>query len=45
MFPSSGDIHVAPFTDEHLYFERHAQAEFWSLARHFILNNPFLFGT
>lgn len=31
MFPSSGDIHVAPFSDEQLYFEHYAQASFWSL--------------
>lgn len=36
MFPSSGDIHVAPFTDEHLYFEHYAQASFWSLSRSFL---------
>lgn len=32
MFPSSGDIHVAPFSDEQLYFEHYAQASFWSLS-------------
>ncbi|XP_062301482.1 histone-arginine methyltransferase CARM1-like [Scomber scombrus] len=29
MFPSYGDIHLAPFTDEQLYFEHHARASFW----------------
>ncbi|XP_028254346.1 histone-arginine methyltransferase CARM1 isoform X2 [Parambassis ranga] len=29
MFPSYGDIHVAPFSDEQLYFEHYAQACFW----------------
>uniref|UniRef100_A0A3P8SW17 type I protein arginine methyltransferase n=1 Tax=Amphiprion percula TaxID=161767 RepID=A0A3P8SW17_AMPPE len=29
MFPSYGDIHLAPFTDEQLYFEHYAQASFW----------------
>lgn len=36
MFPSSGDIHVAPFTDENLYFEHYAQASFWSLSCSFL---------
>ncbi|XP_026157712.1 histone-arginine methyltransferase CARM1 [Mastacembelus armatus] len=29
MFPSFGDIHLAPFTDEQLYFEHYTQASFW----------------
>ncbi|KAM4602150.1 histone-arginine methyltransferase CARM1 [Polymixia lowei] len=29
MFPSSGDIHLAPFTDEQLYIEHYARAGFW----------------
>uniref|UniRef100_A0A3B4ZS89 type I protein arginine methyltransferase n=1 Tax=Stegastes partitus TaxID=144197 RepID=A0A3B4ZS89_9TELE len=29
MFPSYGDIHLAPFTDEQFYFEHYAQASFW----------------
>ncbi|KAM9328785.1 histone-arginine methyltransferase CARM1-like [Pholidichthys leucotaenia] len=29
MFPSCGDIHVAPFSDEQLYFEHYARASFW----------------
>uniref|UniRef100_A0A3Q0TB31 type I protein arginine methyltransferase n=1 Tax=Amphilophus citrinellus TaxID=61819 RepID=A0A3Q0TB31_AMPCI len=29
MFPSYGDIHVAPFSDEQLYFEYYARASFW----------------
>ncbi|XP_029303299.1 histone-arginine methyltransferase CARM1 [Cottoperca gobio] len=29
MFPSFGDIHLAPFSDEQLYFEHYAQASFW----------------
>ncbi|KAM7365218.1 hypothetical protein PAMP_016164 [Pampus punctatissimus] len=29
MFPSYGDIHLAPFSDEELYFEHHARASFW----------------
>uniref|UniRef100_A0A3Q3MR36 type I protein arginine methyltransferase n=1 Tax=Labrus bergylta TaxID=56723 RepID=A0A3Q3MR36_9LABR len=29
MFPSCADIHLAPFTDEQLYFEHHARAAFW----------------
>uniref|UniRef100_A0A3B4GFQ6 type I protein arginine methyltransferase n=2 Tax=Haplochromini TaxID=319058 RepID=A0A3B4GFQ6_9CICH len=30
MFPSYGDIHVAPFSDDQLYFEHYARANFWS---------------
>ncbi|XP_010743910.3 histone-arginine methyltransferase CARM1 [Larimichthys crocea] len=29
MFPSYGDIHLAPFSDEQLYFEHFARASFW----------------
>nr|XP_046238440.1 histone-arginine methyltransferase CARM1-like [Scatophagus argus] len=29
MFPSYGDIHLAPFSDEQLYFEHYARASFW----------------
>ncbi|XP_068165558.1 histone-arginine methyltransferase CARM1 isoform X2 [Antennarius striatus] len=29
MFPSRGDIHLAPFSDEQLYFEHYARASFW----------------
>ncbi|XP_056287569.1 histone-arginine methyltransferase CARM1-like isoform X3 [Pseudoliparis swirei] len=29
MFPSYGDIHLAPFSDEQLYFEHHARTTFW----------------
>ncbi|XP_013769807.1 histone-arginine methyltransferase CARM1-like [Pundamilia nyererei] len=29
MFPSYGDIHVAPFSDDQLYFEHYARANFW----------------
>uniref|UniRef100_A0A8C6WEA9 Coactivator-associated arginine methyltransferase 1, like n=1 Tax=Neogobius melanostomus TaxID=47308 RepID=A0A8C6WEA9_9GOBI len=29
MFPSWADLHVAPFSDEQLYFEHHARAAFW----------------
>ncbi|XP_039979070.1 histone-arginine methyltransferase CARM1-like [Xiphias gladius] len=29
MFPSLGDIHLAPFSDEQLYFEHYARASFW----------------
>lgn len=30
MFPSSADIHLAPFSDEQLYSEHYARASFWS---------------
>lgn len=29
MFPSRGDLHVAPFTDEALYSEQYNKANFW----------------
>ncbi|KTG31905.1 hypothetical protein cypCar_00016843 [Cyprinus carpio] len=29
MFPTQGDIHLAPFTDEQLYMEHHARSNFW----------------
>lgn len=29
MFPSRGDLHVAPFTDEALYMEQFNKANFW----------------
>ncbi|CAO2581112.1 Histone-arginine methyltransferase CARM1 [Lemmus lemmus] len=30
MFPTIGDIHLAPFTDEQLYMEQFTKANFWS---------------
>jgi type I protein arginine methyltransferase len=30
MFPSRGELHVAPFTDESLYMEQHNKANFWN---------------
>lgn len=29
MFPTEGDLHVAPFTDEALYMEQYNKANFW----------------
>lgn len=29
MFPSRGDLHVAPFSDEALYMEQYNKANFW----------------
>ncbi|XP_034720795.1 histone-arginine methyltransferase CARM1-like isoform X1 [Etheostoma cragini] len=29
MFPSFGDLHLAPFNDEQLYLEHYARASFW----------------
>ncbi|VDI55450.1 histone-arginine methyltransferase CARMER-like isoform X1 [Mytilus galloprovincialis] len=29
MFPSVGDLHIAPFTDEALYMEQFSKANFW----------------
>ncbi|XP_037314873.2 histone-arginine methyltransferase CARM1-like isoform X2 [Pungitius pungitius] len=29
MFPSYGDIHLAPFSDDQLYFEHYGRASFW----------------
>lgn len=30
MFPTQGDIHLAPFTDEQLYMEHHDRSVFWN---------------
>jgi len=29
MFPTQGDLHIAPFTDETLYMEQCSKANFW----------------
>lgn len=29
MYPTQGDLHVAPFTDEALYMEQFTKANFW----------------
>jgi len=29
VFPSQGDLHIAPFTDEALYMEQCGKANFW----------------
>lgn len=29
MFPTRGDLHVAPFNDEALYMEQYNKANFW----------------
>ncbi|XP_025110690.1 histone-arginine methyltransferase CARMER-like isoform X1 [Pomacea canaliculata] len=29
MYPSQGDLHIAPFTDEALYMEQYTKANFW----------------
>lgn len=29
MYPSQGDLHIAPFTDEALYMEQYSKANFW----------------
>ena len=29
MFPTQGDLHVTPFTDEALYMEQFSKANFW----------------
>lgn len=29
MFPTIGDVHLAPFTDEQLYMEQFTKANFW----------------
>jgi len=31
VFPSQGDLHIAPFTDEALYMEQCGKANFWSV--------------
>lgn len=32
MFPTQGDLHIAPFTDEALYLEQFSKANFWYVA-------------
>ncbi len=29
MFPTQGDLHITPFTDESLYMEQFSKANFW----------------
>ena len=29
MFPTQGDLHIAPFTDDALYMEQFSKANFW----------------
>ena len=29
MFPSQGDLHISPFTDDALYMEQFSKANFW----------------
>lgn len=29
MYPSRGDLHIAPFTDDSLYMEQYGKANFW----------------
>jgi len=29
IFPSQGDLHIAPFSDEGLYMEQFSKAHFW----------------
>ncbi|XP_049425897.1 histone-arginine methyltransferase CARM1-like [Epinephelus fuscoguttatus] len=38
MFPSYGDIHLAPFSDEQLYFEHYTRATFWQQKSFFGVN-------
>ena len=33
MFPTQGDLHVTPFTDEALYMEQFSKANFWYVTR------------
>ncbi|CAJ1087172.1 histone-arginine methyltransferase CARM1-like [Xyrichtys novacula] len=44
MFPSCADIHLAPFTDEQLYFEHHARASFWQQRNFYGVNLSALHG-
>ncbi|XP_034411426.1 histone-arginine methyltransferase CARM1-like isoform X2 [Cyclopterus lumpus] len=44
MFPSYGDIHLAPFSDEQLYFEHHARASFWQQRSFYGVNLSALHG-
>ena len=33
MFPTRGDIHIAPFTDDSLYMEHYSKSNFWYVYR------------
>ncbi|XP_036946641.1 histone-arginine methyltransferase CARM1 isoform X2 [Acanthopagrus latus] len=44
MFPSRGDIHLAPFSDEQLYFEHYARASFWQQRSFYGVNLSALHG-
>ncbi|XP_022616874.1 histone-arginine methyltransferase CARM1-like [Seriola dumerili] len=44
MFPSCGDIHLAPFSDEQLYFEHYARATFWQQRSFYGVNLSALHG-
>ena len=33
MFPTQGDLHIAPFTDDALYMEQFSKANFWYVAK------------
>ncbi|KAJ0009495.1 hypothetical protein NQD34_001197, partial [Periophthalmus magnuspinnatus] len=38
MFPSWADVHLAPFSDEQLYFENYARAAFWQQRNFYGIN-------
>ncbi|XP_041834197.1 histone-arginine methyltransferase CARM1-like [Melanotaenia boesemani] len=44
MFPSRADLHLAPFSDEQLYFEHYAQASFWQQRSFYSVNLSALHG-
>ncbi|KAM9766924.1 histone-arginine methyltransferase CARM1-like [Menidia menidia] len=45
MFPSCADLHMAPFTDEQLYYEHHARASFWQQSSFYRVNLSALHGS
>ncbi|KAM6893537.1 histone-arginine methyltransferase CARM1-like [Xenentodon cancila] len=44
MFPSCADLHLAPFSDEQLYFEHYARASFWQQRSFYGVNLSALHG-
>lgn len=36
MYPSKGDLHIAPFSDDALFMEQTNKASFWYVVVHYI---------
>lgn len=42
MYPSKGDLHVAPFTDDALFMEQTNKASFWYVKYILMIHNSLL---